>query len=320
MRAAVVESPGAVPEPGELPEPEAVEGGEVVEVLAAGVHPVVRGLVSGRHYGSSGTWPQVPGVDAVARTAAGGLAYVGFATDPGGTFAERVAVRLSLPLPDDADPLTLAAGLNPGMSSWIPLRTHLRDPGQACVLVLGATGNAGRLAVQNCRALGVGRVLAAGRDLHALAATTELGATATVPLDPEALADAVGTHQPDLVLDYLWGPVAETVLAALGTRGLATAARPVTYVEIGSSAGATAAVPGGVLRSRAVTLVGSGAGSVTHEALVAGVTEYAGVLASGRFQVDAVAYPLDDVAAAWQDTSSSHRAVVVPPAGWSAQG
>src|SRR5690606_13241934 len=99
MRAAVVESPGAVPVPGELPEPEAVEGGEVVEVLAAGVHPVVRGLVSGRHYGSSGTWPQVPGVDAVARTAAGGLAYVGFATDPGGTFAERVAVRLSLPLP-----------------------------------------------------------------------------------------------------------------------------------------------------------------------------------------------------------------------------
>lgn len=157
MRAAVVTGPGATPVAGTFAEPELVAGVELVEVVAAGIHPVVRGLVSGRHYGSTDSWPKIPGVDGVARRSDGSLCYTGFTADPYGTFAERAAVRLTLPVPDDADPVALAAGMNPGMASWLPLTSHLAAPEQASVLVLGATGSAGRLAVQNCRALGVGR-------------------------------------------------------------------------------------------------------------------------------------------------------------------
>ncbi|MFT4295844.1 MAG: zinc-binding alcohol dehydrogenase family protein [Micropruina sp.] len=310
MRAAVVTAPGAIPVAGTFAEPELVPGSELVEVVAAGIHPVVRSLVSGQHYGSTDSWPKIPGVDAVARRSDGSLCYTGFTADPYGTFAERAAVRLTLPVPDDADPATLAAGMNPGMASWLPLTAHLKEPAQASVLILGATGSAGRLAVQNCRALGVPQVLAAGRNPDALARTAELAGCATVTLDADALGDAVAEYQPDLVLDFLWGPVAEVALTALGTRGLATVAHPVSYVEIGAAAGATAAVPAAVLRSRSVTLIGSGAGSVAHDTLARAAASYAELIASGAVQVDAVRYPLDDIAAAWADTSSEHRAVV----------
>ena len=310
MRAAVVPAPGATPVAGTFAEPELGPGTELVEIVAAGIHPVVRGLVSGRHYGSTEVWPKIPGVDAVARRSDGGLCYTGFTADPYGTFAERAAVRLTLPVPADADPVALAAGMNPGMSSWLPLTTYLANPEQASVLVLGATGSAGRLAVQNCRALGVERVLAAGRNPEALGRIAELDC-ATVTLDADALGDAVAEYQPDLVLDFLWGPVAEVALTALGTRGLATVAHPVTYVEIGAAAGPTAAVPAAVLRSRAVTLRGSGAGSVAHDVLARAAASYAELLTTGAVTVDAVAYPLDDIAAAWADTSSEHRAVIM---------
>ncbi|MFT3835177.1 MAG: zinc-binding alcohol dehydrogenase family protein [Micropruina sp.] len=310
MRAAVVTAPGATPVAGTFAEPELGPGAELVEIVAAGIHPVVRGLVSGRHYGSTEVWPKIPGVDAVARRSDGGLCYTGFTADPYGTFAERAAVRLTLPVSPEADPVTLAAGMNPGMSSWLPLTTYLTNPEQASVLVLGATGSAGRLAVQNCGALGVDRVLAAGRNPEALDRIAELGC-ATVTLDADALGDAVAEYQPDLVLDFLWGPVAEVTLTALGTRGLATVAHPVTYVEIGAAAGPTAAVPAAVLRSRSVTLRGSGAGSVAHDVLARAAAGYAELLTSGTVTVDAAAYPLDDIATAWADTSSAHRAVIV---------
>ena len=311
MRAAVVTAPGATPVAGTFTEPELAPGGELVEIVAAGIHPVVRSLVSGRHYGSTDSWPKIPGVDAVARRSDGTLCYTGFTTDPYGTFAERAAVRLTLPVPDQADPVALAAGMNPGMSSWLPLTNYLTNPERASVLVLGATGSAGRLAVQNCRALGVPRVLAAGRNPDALARTAELGDCVTVSLDADALGDAVAEYQPDLVLDFLWGPVAEVALTALGTRGLANVAHPVTYVEIGAAAGATASVPAAVLRSRSVTLRGSGAGSVAHDVLATAAASYAELIASGAVQVDAVGYPLDDISTAWADTSTDHRAVLV---------
>ncbi|MFT4224789.1 zinc-binding alcohol dehydrogenase family protein [Micropruina sp.] len=311
MRAAVVTAPGEAPVAGTFAEPELAPGAELVEIVAAGIHPVVRSLVSGRHYGSTDSWPKIPGVDAVARRSDGTLCYTGFTTDPYGTFAERAAVRLTLPVPDQADPVALAAGMNPGMSSWLPLTSYLTNPEQASVLVLGATGSAGRLAVQNCRALGVTRVLAAGRNPDALARTAALGNCATVSLDADALGDAVAEYQPDLVLDFLWGPVAEVALTALGTRGLANVAHPVTYVEIGAAAGATASVPAAVLRSRSVTLRGSGAGSVTHDVLATAAASYAELIASGAVQVDAVGYPLDDIATAWADTRTDHRAVIV---------
>ena len=165
MKAAVVYEPGAAPVCDEFPEPKVDDAHALVDLVGAGIHQVVRSRVAGRHYSSAGVWPAVPGVDAVARTADGQLVYTGFVEAPWGTMAERLAVpgQFGVPLPAGADPLAVAAGTNPGMASWLPLgmrRDQRGEAGLGTVLILGATGMSGGLAVDNAFALGAESVVA----------------------------------------------------------------------------------------------------------------------------------------------------------------
>ncbi len=113
--AAVLRGPGGVPEYADFAGPPVPPGRELVELAAAGIHQVVRLLAAGRHYGSTGRYPLIPGVDAVARTAGGGLVYTGYVQLPYGTLAERMAVpaTMKLPLPGGAGPEHVAGGVNP---------------------------------------------------------------------------------------------------------------------------------------------------------------------------------------------------------------
>lgn len=320
MKAAVIREAGTVPEFAEFPEPEPEpepgpeheDGGGrvVVDLVAAGLHPVVRSLAGGGHYGSAAVWPQVPGVDAVARTDTGALVYTGQAAPPFGTMAERIAVpsRFAFPLPEAADPVVVAAGMVPGLSSWLPLRAHVAEHAEHgaphTVLVLGATGVAGLLAVQNAARLGAVRIVAAGRNPAALRRAEEFGAE-TVRLsghqdsDANALRQALDGATPDLVLDFLWGGVAEAALAALHRRSLAEDTAAVSYVQIGDLAGSDAVIPAAVLRSRRIQLRGSGAGSLPAAAIAAEIPAYLDLLATGAVELSVAAFPLSDVAAAW---------------------
>lgn len=320
MRAAVLTAATGEPEAAEFPDPAPADGREIVSLVAAGIHPVVRSLATGAHYGSAGGYPLIPGVDAVARTADGQVIYTGYAEPPYGTLAERISVPagMRLELPAGADPHTIAAGMNPGMSSWLPLRSRRAETGElGTVLVLGATGSAGRLAVQNAFELGASRVVAAGRDRAALQRIAATGAEPVAlvgsPEDVTAIAAALGDEAPGLVLDYVWGPVAEAALSALARRGLEEDRADISYVEIGASAGDRAAVPASLLRSRRIRITGSGAGSSSLAEIMAGVVEYLDVLASGRVEVSVRAFPLAEVTAAWRSAASdsSVRAVVV---------
>src|SRR5580698_1198485 len=104
MKAAIIGAPEASPEYGEFPEPQVSEGYELVELVATGIHPFVRSVAAGRHYGSTGTWPLIPGVDAVARTVDGDLILTGYVQPPYGTLAERMAIpgSMRVPLPSGA--------------------------------------------------------------------------------------------------------------------------------------------------------------------------------------------------------------------------
>ena len=126
MKAAVIREPGATPEYADFGEPIVSEGHVQAELVAAGIHPVVRSLAAGLHYGSAGKYPLVPGVDAVARIADGTLVYTGYIQPPYGTLAERMAIPAATQfvLPEGAQPERVAGGINPGMSSWLPLRTR----------------------------------------------------------------------------------------------------------------------------------------------------------------------------------------------------
>ncbi|RBQ17638.1 zinc-binding alcohol dehydrogenase family protein [Spongiactinospora rosea] len=282
--------------------------------MGAGLHHVVRGQASGRHYGGGQTYPLVPGIDAVARTDDGRLVYTGLARAPWGTMAERLVTPFEVDLPAGADPLAVAAGMNPAMAGWMPLIGHRGEAGAlGTVLVLGATGMSGGLAVRTALALGAHQVIAAGRDHQALERLRDLGVL-TVPLTApdagSALAAAVAGAQPTLVLDFVWGPVAEAAFAALGMTGMDGGAA-IDYVQIGSLAGSEAALPAALLRARRIQIRGSGLGSVSKAELIAEFPEIIARFADGTLDVPYTRYPLSRVGEAWSHQGRT-RAVIVP--------
>jgi NADPH:quinone reductase-like Zn-dependent oxidoreductase len=137
-----------------------------VDVLAAGLHPRVRSQAAGSHYSSTGVLPLVPGVDAVVRDPDGRIRDAVLDDTTLGTMAERTVIKLdrSVVLPDGTDPVLMAAAMNPVMSSWVALRRRIDFGRRQWVLVLGPTGNAGRMAIQVAKLFGALEVIGAGRD------------------------------------------------------------------------------------------------------------------------------------------------------------
>ena len=317
MRAAVVTSFGTPPACQDFPTPTRQAPQEVlVDVIAAGLHPRVRSQADGSHYTSSGELPLVPGIDGVGRAPDGTLRYFILPETTMGAMAEQTVVdlRRSVVLPSDSDPVLIAAAMNPAMSSWIALRRRITfRPGQR-VLILGATGNAGRMAVQVAKQLGASQVIGAGRQPERLAALTDLGADATVSLDGPA-ADVTqhlgqAARDVDVVVDYLWGqPTADAMAAVVVNR--ADRGQPLTWIEIGSVAGPTAALPSAALRAVPLQIVGSGQGSVPAGDILAELPELAAEITSGTFQIAARPVPLADIETAWKDTDSQ-RIVITP--------
>ncbi|HEY0186196.1 MAG TPA: zinc-binding alcohol dehydrogenase family protein [Cellulomonas sp.] len=316
MKAALVTELGRPPRYTEI-EPPAPTGPHQVlaELVAAGLHPRVRSQAAGTHYTSTADLPLVPGVDAVVRLPDGTLRYTIQSHATLGTMAEHVLVdlRRSVPLPADADPVQVAAAMNPAMSSWVALRRRAALRPGANVLVLGATGSAGRLAVPVARRLGAGRVTAVGRGAERLTGT---GADVTVVLDRDpttVAADlAVAGRDVDVVLDYLWGEPARQVLIAV-VPAREDDSRTLTWVQIGSVAGADCAVPSAALRATRLQLVGSGQGSVPTPEIAAELAELATVVGEPDLAARARTVPLRDVEQAWGATEGlTERVVLVP--------
>ncbi|MDT0157150.1 zinc-binding alcohol dehydrogenase family protein [Microbacterium sp. ARD32] len=290
-----------------LPEPTPGPGQIAVDVLAAGLHHLTRGRATGQHYSNGVTLPLTPGVDGVVRDETGTLRYVVLDDTVAGTFAERTVIDpdRSVVLPAGTDPVIIAAAMNPAMSSWVALRRRIEFPAGARVLVTGATGASGRLAVQIAKLLGAGHVIAAGRNRERLEDLRDLGADQLIGLDEfEAAADA------DVVLDYLWGAPAASALIPMLTRRRDRSA-PLTWVQIGSMAGDTAPIPGAALRSSRLQIVGSGIGSVPARDLIAELPAIAEALSSGALRTQAHAVPLREIEHYW-DAPSVERIVFVP--------
>lgn len=205
------------------------------------------------------------------------------------------------------------------MASWLPLTSHRAEAGQlGTVLILGVTGMAGYLAAQNARLLGSGRVIGAGRATAGLERAAAAGAE-TVRLagaedaDAAALAGALGDDVPGLVLDFVWGPVAEAAFQALTRPGAGDASATTSYVQIGALGGSDAAVPAALLRSRKLTISGSGTGSVAAGDVKAQIPGYIGLIADGSVQVPLRTFPLSDVSAAWAASAGAGPRVVLVP-------
>ncbi len=305
MHAAVVRSFGHAPryETHDAPEPAGPDE-TLVDVLAVGLHPRVRSGAAGRHYTSTGTLPMIPGVDGVGRLAGGQRVYFAVPDDTWGSMADQAVVdrRRTVPLPENADVAKVAAAMNPAMSSWVALRRRVPlEPGQS-VLVLGATGNAGGMAVQVAKHLGAARVVAAGRNPERLAGLPSLGADEVVALsdDPAATAErlADAAAEVDVVIDYLWGEPAATAIMAL-LKARADRSRAMNWIQIGAMAGPTIELSSVALRSANLRLQGNGQGAVSPQAYLAELPSLVDEIDAGTIEINARPVPLADVEATW---------------------
>jgi NADPH2:quinone reductase len=322
MKAVVVTELGKPPVLQDVPEPERADGEALLEILAAPINPVDLGVASGRFFGGSPPLPYVAGAEAVGRVLEseahpeGTLAWTGMhglGITRTGVMAERGVARDDgiVPVPDDVDP-ALAASLGiAGLAAWLPFewRAPVRD-GET-VLVLGATGTLGLVAVQAAKILGAGRVVAAGRRPEGLERARQAGADATVQLDgaenlAEALKEACGGDGPNLILDPLWG---DPVVAAL--QAAAPGAR---VVQVGQSAGADAAIPSGSVRGKMLDILGYTNLRLDFDVLAPGYRTLVSHAAAGRVQIDLERVPLDGAIEAWQRQAAGPdtKLVVIP--------
>jgi NADPH:quinone reductase-like Zn-dependent oxidoreductase len=317
MHAAVVRSFDHPPRYETVEAPQASGEHElVVDVLAAGLHPRVRSSANGSHYTSGDELPLIPGIDGVGRTPEGDLVYFVLPDTTLGAMAEQTIVdrRRSVPLPADSDIPTIAAAMNPAMSSWIALRARITiAPGQR-VLVLGATGNAGQMAVEIAKHLGASHVIGAGRDAERLAALADLGADVTISLAREDADDALGeaAADVDVVIDYLWGAPAEKAIRALLTRRR-DRSRPLDWIQIGSVAGPDLTLPSAAQRAANLRIMGSGQGSVTTAAIVAELLTLAAEITAGTLTVNAAPLALSQVETAWNAPTQPGERIVFKP-------
>jgi NADPH:quinone reductase-like Zn-dependent oxidoreductase len=313
MKAAVVNSPGEMPKFQEFAEPTVQDGEVLVHVRAAGLHPVVKAIASGAHYAASGTDPMIPGVDGVGTLDDGTRVYFGGARKPWGTMAELAAVPRSMciPLPDGIDDATAAAIANPGMSAWVSMKFRGGLEAGERVLILGATGVAGQLAIQVARELGAKRVIAAGRNVDALRNANVDGVIDLTRPEAELrealVAEAVAGI--DVVIDYLWGRPTELLLDALASGFHMDSTHRTRLVEVGQSAGPTITLPASILRSIDLTILGSGFGSASMDEIFAAIPRLFALAASGTIKMDVVPVPLSQVESAWSRSDKGRRIV-----------
>lgn len=312
MRAALVREVGAPAEAGEAAEPQ----GEAIDVLAAPINPidlaVSRGILATGHP----ALPYVPGCEAVGRAPDGRTVWI-FGGSLGrmsqGAIAERAPVGDSqvVEVPSGADPALAAALGIAGLAGWLPFSWRAPLSGGENVLVLGATGTVGLVAVQAARLLGAARVVAAGRSDVGLERAAERGADATLRLDAPgdlvaAIRDAFDGEGPTYVFDPLWGEPAAAAIEA--------AAPHATIVNLGQSAGATAALASAAVRFKSLSILGHTNFAVPPGELSEQYRRLVGHAVAGEIRIEVERVALAAVGDAWrrQADGAGTKLVIVP--------
>jgi NADPH:quinone reductase-like Zn-dependent oxidoreductase len=308
MRAAVVHQPGATPVLEQFTDPQPGPGVSVGTLVAAALNPLDLAFVNDQFPLRRLQPPCIAGYEAVVQLADGTRWYVTAPPSPYGTLAELVPVADSdgFPVPVGLDPAVAAALGVAGLAGWLALdyRAHLQ-PGET-VLVLGAGGSAGRLALQSARVLGAGLVVGAARGTQA----ADLGADAAVDLtDEQSIDAAMGVAAPggyDVIVDFLWGGVAP--------HAMNHAKRGARYIQVGSSAGAASTITGLVLRNKLLTLIGHSLFATPAEVRRSAYAQLAAHANEGKVSVELDQTRLQDISETWEHlkTGASRKLVVTP--------
>lgn len=320
MYAAVLHTIGTGPRYEEFPEPVISDdvSEAIVHVRAASLKPVDKQLASGSHYASLGQLPCVCGSDGVGHLDNGQRVFFGGPRPPHGAMAQRTVVprALTFPVPENVTDETAAALPNPGVSAWLSLAYRAKLVRGENVLILGATGVTGKLAVKIAKLLGAARVVAAGRSQQALSTLHDLGADATISLTQpetelgEAFLREAGQSGFQVVIDYVWGRPAEIFLAAIVRKEFAVIKSETRFVQVGESAAPIITLPAAVLRSTALTILGT-AGIPPRNVLLDAFQRVMTHAANGELHIDTERVPIADIENAWQRDQSGRRLVII---------
>jgi NADPH:quinone reductase-like Zn-dependent oxidoreductase len=321
MKATLVEDFSSPPRYAEMiPIPVPKQGEVLLKVRAAALSNLVRSQANGSHYSSASTLPFTPGNDGVGVTPDGVRVYFISPRAPFGSMAEYTVVShaMTIPLPADIDDAVAAALGNPGLATWGALLGRAKfQPGEA-VMINGATGIAGKQAIQVAKYLGASKIIATGRNAEALAGLTVLGASETISLDQpqENLLQSFRSalHKPgvQVILDYLWGPSAEAILQASAGHGAAEGEPRIRFVQIGSISGNTLTLPAQLLRSSGVELMGSGLGSLSSQQILQSLATMFAAASKVQFAIDIDPEPMTRVEEVWMRKSDERRIVFIP--------
>ena len=321
MKAAVLHELGKIPRYEDFPEPTPANDEVLIHVKAAALSRISRSRASGSHYDSYRQLPAVCGMDGVGLLDDGTRVFCGGSRAPYGTMAELTVVPRfwTMPVPNGIDDLTAAALPNAALSSWLPLvyRAQIREGEN--VLILGATGVAGKVAVQIAKNLGAGRVTAAGRNEEILNTLNALGADTVIPLNrsdeevAEAFSSENSKHPINIVLDYVWGHPVELLVSALTRHDVMAEEGRIRLISIGSLAGQVASIPSAALRSSGLEIYGSGGGSISRQAIAETFPKLWKLAASGKLRIEVEPVPLADVEKTWNRQDTNGRRIVFIP-------
>jgi NADPH:quinone reductase-like Zn-dependent oxidoreductase len=313
MKAAVLHEAGGVPQYEDFPDPVAGDGEVVIAVKAVALENVDKAVAAGTHYTSKdfvSALPAIPAFDGIGTLPDGTLVGFGNPRLPYGALAELTVVPSDsyVPVPDDIDPAVVPV-LGSAITGLSIKTAAGFVPGET-VMIQGATGVAGRLAVQVARLLGAGRIIATGRD-EAQLLEVQADAVINTAVPDEELIAAYAEAKADIVVDFLWGRPTELLLRALIPTTFAFP-KPTRLIQIGEAAGAEISLSGSSLRTSGVELCGAAKG-LTPAVMGESYQQILQWTRSGELTFAVQKVALADISIAWQQTSQKGSRLVVLP-------
>jgi NADPH:quinone reductase-like Zn-dependent oxidoreductase len=321
MKAAVIYSKGELPEYTDVDEPVIQNEDElIITVKAAAIKHFDKSIASGKHYSSEDKKnARIIGGDGVGILEDGTRVFA----LGNGMAAEKAVIEKSrmVKLPYDIDDCTAAALPNAVAGSAMGLRYRAEMKAGETILINGATGFTGKIAVQVAKHFGAKKIIVTGRNKESLQSLLLLGADEIISLkqsDENFIAQLKNIHSItpiDVIIDYLWGHTTELILASLKGKGSFT--HRTRFISIGAVTGDTIQLSAENLRSVDLTLSGSGLGSWTKTQMQSLFTEILPgmfqLAADGKLKVETIKVNLKDIETLWDmEVPDGKRIVVIP--------
>ncbi|WP_040203590.1 quinone oxidoreductase family protein [Neobacillus jeddahensis] len=322
MKAAVLQKFGDTPRYQDFPDPVPSQNEVLIQVKAVTLENIDKMMTEGTHFASKQFLTQLPaivGFDGIGELPDGRLVGFGGTKAPYGAMAEKTVVpsMYTVPVPDDVDAVIAAALPASALTSLFPLKWGAKLQQGETVLINGATGVSGKLAVQIAKLLGAGRIVGTGRNPESLERVIELGADAVIDLtqSEQQVMEAFKKEADigiDIVLDFLWGSPTELLIKALTPQELGFTGHRTRLIQIGEKAGASISLPADALRTSGLEITGAAAG-LTAEAMNEGTNLVWEWLKGNKLTMDIEEVPLQDIETIWKRNDFQGKRIVIIP-------